>query len=567
MLAKIPNSYRRPAFARYDIADVGSFLPKRHQRDVVMSSNPLLKAALVLFVGLGSIVVTVAVANSDEKKPAKPKVLKIHISKKTTYFMSPVRKDGTVDYAAALNSRASRGVTPENNAAALLAQVCSRAKFSDSLLSKYNSKLGITKTAKRQRRMLTMSEFAKHVAGNKAEEYANKLYDEQGKAMEGPWARKDLRKLAAWLDHNSKPLAAVETALQRPKWYLPIVASTDSELLIAEPLPVVQSMRSIAWALSARALLAVHEGRMDAAARDLLTSHRLARSVAHGHFLIDALVGYAIEAITCSADAKMLQSGKLTEKQSAGFAQALAQLPRLRAMSEIVNFTERCVALDAILYLARNGPQALKELTDLSASGGMKILQVIQKSYALIDWNIPLQMVNEEFDRVHASMTRPSHKERKIAFAEFDKRLQQQQTELMNPKFAMELTKGGKVNRSKLSRAMGTIVIALFLPAVQQSRAAEDRNVSRFQLTRIAVALERYREGNGRFPEKLADLQPRFFKKIPADPYSGKPLIYRRSKSGYILYAVGENVQDDGGNTFGSKPTGDDIIVRITLAK
>src|SRR5262245_6417352 len=47
------------------------------------------------------------------EKQRKPKFT---ISKETTYETRPARKDGTSDYAAALNQRLSQGVTPDNNA-------------------------------------------------------------------------------------------------------------------------------------------------------------------------------------------------------------------------------------------------------------------------------------------------------------------------------------------------------------------------------------------------------------------------------------------------------------------
>ena len=34
---------------------------------------------------------------------------------------------------------------------------------------------------------------------------------------------------------------------------------------------------------------------------------------------------------------------------------------------------------------------------------------------------------------------------------------------------------------------------------------------------------------------------------MPLDFFSGKPLIYRASKKGYLLYSVGVNGKDDGG--------------------
>ena len=35
---------------------------------------------------------------------------------------------------------------------------------------------------------------------------------------------------------------------------------------------------------------------------------------------------------------------------------------------------------------------------------------------------------------------------------------------------------------------------------------------------------------------------------LPSDPFSGKPLRYRASAQGFVLYNVGENGKDDGGS-------------------
>ena len=54
--------------------------------------------------------------NTKPSSAENPKP-KITIGKETTYITEPLRPDGYPDYVAALNRRASEGVTPENNAA------------------------------------------------------------------------------------------------------------------------------------------------------------------------------------------------------------------------------------------------------------------------------------------------------------------------------------------------------------------------------------------------------------------------------------------------------------------
>ncbi len=64
----------------------------------------------------------------------------------------------------------------------------------------------------------------------------------------------------------------------------------------------------------------------------------------------------------------------------------------------------------------------------------------------------------------------------------------------------------------------------------------------------IACALERYRHTNGSFPETLEALTPGLMKAVSRDIIGGEPLHYRRTDNGqYLLYSVGWNVKDDGG--------------------
>ena len=67
--------------------------------------------------------------------------------------------------------------------------------------------------------------------------------------------------------------------------------------------------------------------------------------------------------------------------------------------------------------------------------------------------------------------------------------------------------------------------------------------------SRIAVAIERYRGAHGdAVPVALSDLVPTYLTDIPEDPITGKPLLYRTAPDAYIVYSVGPDGKDDGGN-------------------
>ena len=69
-------------------------------------------------------------------------------------------------------------------------------------------------------------------------------------------------------------------------------------------------------------------------------------------------------------------------------------------------------------------------------------------------------------------------------------------------------------------------------------------------LTRAAItslATERYRLAEGRLPGKLADLVPEYLDAVPEDPFDGQPLRYRRREKGYVIYSIGKDGVDGGG--------------------
>jgi hypothetical protein len=64
-----------------------------------------------------------------------------------------------------------------------------------------------------------------------------------------------------------------------------------------------------------------------------------------------------------------------------------------------------------------------------------------------------------------------------------------------------------------------------------------------------AIALKRFQLNHGKWPETLGKLVPEFLVSVPIDPYDGKPLKYHPNTDGtFLLYSVGENGVDDGGN-------------------
>jgi hypothetical protein len=86
---------------------------------------------------------------------------------------------------------------------------------------------------------------------------------------------------------------------------------------------------------------------------------------------------------------------------------------------------------------------------------------------------------------------------------------------------------------------------------------------SSVDLTRTAIALERYRLAHGNFPESLDALAPQFIANVPHDVIGGGPLKYRREADGtFTLYSIGWNEKDDGGVVVLTKGSSPDVDVK-----
>lgn len=63
----------------------------------------------------------------------------------------------------------------------------------------------------------------------------------------------------------------------------------------------------------------------------------------------------------------------------------------------------------------------------------------------------------------------------------------------------------------------------------------------------MALAIERYRLKEGKLPETVEMLVPGYLPQVYVDPFDGKPLRYKQTEPGYMIYTIGEDGVDDGG--------------------
>ncbi len=109
------------------------------------------------------------------------------------------------------------------------------------------------------------------------------------------------------------------------------------------------------------------------------------------------------------------------------------------------------------------------------------------------------------------------------------------------------------------------VITRLLLPAMSKVGEAFRREHAHLRCAIVALAAERYRQEKKAWPDSVKQLCPHYLSAVPLDPYDGAPLRYRRIKDGVLIYSIGQDAIDNGGNLDRENPIkpGTDIGFRL----
>ena len=475
-----------------------------------------------------------AAASATETAPSPPPRAAITIARDTTYFLGPVKPDGTVDYAAALDAIYGKGVRPQDNAAIPLFE----AFGPDPLLwgrKDYEAKRrnDLADILKR----LEISSLPE--SGQYLREPELSLQADILKAKRSPWSQEEYPRVRAWLTANEAPLARVIEASRRPRLWFP----RPKDASIGSTAPFFSELRWATGALSARAMLQLRAGNVGPAWSDVLAVHRLAALQAREGRLTSWLFAKSYEGVADEAAAAIITQGKLDGASARAKLAELAAIAVFQSSAEVVHRILRAETLDGVSRLA----------VEHSAEE-VKILDVPALVWDEVDWNVVLRTANQWVDRLLAIARRPAGRDRRAAvllWEEESRAADQAARNALTP----EAMKGA--GRTAISHAVGDFLSALFIPS--RFVATDDYTHRRGDINRVALALAVYRADKGAYPLTLASLVPRFFTRLPKDPFTGAVFAYERQDAGYLLYSPGPDQKFDREHD----GSGDDVALRM----
>ena len=516
---------------------------------------------LMLFALCLGFIMAATDLRAEDKKPTP----KFKLAKETTYVLGPVDEDGYVDYETAVNDMLKGKTTPDTNALVLLMKCFGPKPEGADLHPDFYKWLGVKSLPEDGDYLISSS---KHFALEYRGANADQFHELESQLKRKPWQAKDYPRFVEWLQVNEKPISSAIAATKKPDYFHPVISRTPDGkrgMLIGALLSSVQKSREIAHLLSLRAMYYVGDGKPEAALQDALAMHRLGRLIGRGGFLIELLVGIAIDSIAHQTDLAILEYGKLTSQQIMAYQVELMNLAPMSTTGEKIAKYERCMYLDSLQGIARDGATALHMLEGM-ADGVLNIKDKngeIQKS---LDYEQIMRFGNTWYNKIDVALSKDTYTARNEAVAEYGQQLELMAINSRNQGWqekALMLFGDPKKIREKVSARVAVIFVSLLIPSFQKVMQAGDRSEQISRNGLIATALAAYYADHKKYPVKLDDLKPKYIAKIPNDLFTEKALIYMPNKKGYLLYSVGVNGKDDGGKLISDEPRGDDVGVRI----
>ncbi|MBI5760662.1 MAG: hypothetical protein HZA46_19260 [Planctomycetales bacterium] len=109
-----------------------------------------------------------------------------------------------------------------------------------------------------------------------------------------------------------------------------------------------------------------------------------------------------------------------------------------------------------------------------------------------------------------------------------------------------------RLDELSFTRLKYKLLLSYLQPQTELNRVIEisvttETATLRRDATLVVIALELFHRRHGRWPEALTELCPDLLPEVPLDRFDGKPLRYRLVDGQPVVYSVGRNRVDDGG--------------------
>jgi hypothetical protein len=285
-------------------------------------------------------------------------------------------------------------------------------------------------------------------------------------------------------------------------------------------------------------IIQVEEGDLDGAFRSLQAMVYLTRPLAEGPTLMDTLVAVACRVFISMTVERLLAQGEPSD--------AILDATRRLLEPEIGR---------PLLLAAFRGERAFVEDTIRALDDGRLTWADVEKLLPAKRLPPPdLGEIGRWLDRLAGAEFRRGNAAARLRHHTWlVERLKE------SPDGLLEHAAEWTALRSQLPRAVRDLMDQMarhYVPGMGHDEAP-------FRCAVVAVAAEQFRRASGRWPTTPDELVPQYLTAVPRDPFDRQPLKLARWSDGIVIYSVGKDGKDDGGDVWGGPGRGNDRGIRL----
>ncbi len=335
----------------------------------------------------------------------------------------------------------------------------------------------------------------------------------------------EMQQLLRWINDNNKAIELIIEGAKRPYyWAVYSTVGTDfvkGSIIDDIFMEYLSGYMNVAHTLNWRSRYKAHEGNIESALDDCFSLVRFGRHQQGKGLLIEQLVGVAIEALAHRSISMIIEKVDVPAVMLKNIQEQLQD--EFAKTHNVINLDgEKIFLYD---YIQRT-------FTDDGKGGGRMLVR--GAPLAVGDWKSGLWRF--------VTLSYPDRREVTAKVDDYYYLAEQVSDE--TPWQVHQ--KGEPVKWDEI--AGDSFFLKILAPALGRVVQLEWRTKTMRLGLLTVLALTRYEKEKSEYPESLDVLvEAGCLKEVPKDPYSNSSLVYNKTDKSFILYSLGENLCDDGG--------------------
>ena len=372
--------------------------------------------------------------------------------------------------------------------------------------------------------------------------------------LRAPWSSRDYPELAKWLQQHQKTITKLFEASKVEKCAFPI--PHDTFISFSDTMEYLPEIRGWAFLLVRAGNNDMAEGRIEEGLEKYLCVGTMGDHMRQQSTIIEMLVGFAVKALALGRFKAFVVTADATEEHLNLIEKALADIkyewtsdfPRILGCEKLMfkNFLGMFYVVNSEGKIRLNPGMAKKAImtrlpddmkNEITRKYWQRKLIKVSTIWAWFYMPSSLQKAGEIIDAEY---------EKYYAMTEPDFDWQREPPELPDP---LSFFTSWYFTRIRFSfNYFAESTIAMEEGSYYRIHDLYLRNIAEQRGARVIIALRRYKNKTGQWPQMLDDIKPIAPAEILVDPINGGSFVYKLTEENFTLYSKGKNNIDEDGN-------------------